>query len=377
MWLTDSHKQRQKEFREFVDNEVLPFAVQHDLEERVSEDLIKKMAQQGYLGATVTEQFGGLDMDMLTFSLLNEEFGRGCSSARSLLTVQSMVTRVLERWGSEDQKSQWLPRLASGASIASFALTEPEYGSDAANIQTSLVKVDQSFVLQGSKKWISFGQIADIFLTFCQNEGKLAAVIVEKDTPGLSIQPINGLLGVRGAMLAELHFDGCLIPASNLVGKIGFGLYPIALAALDIGRYSIACGCVGMAQACLESSVQYAGTRKQFNVLLKEHQLIQEIITNMMADIRAARLLCHHAGQIMESGDRRTFKEMLIAKYFAAKMASRVTSDAVQVHGANGFSRAYPVERFFRDAKIMEVIEGSNQILQIMIAKYGDKEIPG
>jgi len=376
MWLSDVHKKKQKEFREFVENEIAPSADRHDLEERVSDAVIKKIAEQGYLGATVSKQFGGQDIDLLTFALLNEEFGRGCSSARSLITVQSMVTWVLERWGSEQQKTHWLKKLASGASIASFALTEPDYGSDAANIQTSIEKVDQSFVLHGAKKWISFGQIADVFLTFCQNEGKFAAVLVEKDTPGLSIQPINGLLGVRGAMLAEIHFDRCVIPLANLVGNIGFGLYPVAFTALDIGRYSIACGCVGMAQACLEASVQYANSRKQSDAYLKEHQLIQEMIANMMTDIRAARLLCFHAGKLKESGDRNSFKEMLIAKYFSAKMANRVTNDAVQIHGANGFSRAYPVERFFRDAKIMEMIEGSNQILQVMIAKYCNKEIP-
>jgi len=361
-------------FRAFVKKEIVPFANSHDLQERISHDVITKLAKEGYLGATVPEEYGGMGMDLITFGLLNEEIGRGCSSIRSLITVQSMVTQVIGRWGSDQQKSQWLSRLASGEIIAAFALTEPEYGSDAANIQMEVTHSDSSFIVNGRKKWISFGPIADIFLTFGRSNGKLCAVLLEKDTPGLSIKPITGLLGVRGSMLAELHFDDCKIPETNLVGNIGFGLIPIAFMALDIGRYSIACGCVGLAEACLEASIQYAKERKQFNAYLKEHQLVQEKIANMIVDIRAARLLCYHAGWLKDAGDRTSFRETLIAKYFAANMAVRVANAAVELHGANGYSRDYPVERLLRDAKIMETIEGTNQMFQIMIAKYGFKE---
>ena len=196
-------------------------------------------------------------------------------------------------------------------------------------------------------------------------------MIVERNTPGLTITPISGILGARGTMLAQLDFNQCRVPENHLVGGIGFGLHPVAFTALDLGRYSIAWGCVGMAQACLDASILYARSRKQFGKYLGDHQLIQALITDMVVDIKAARLLCEKAGQLKAANDQRSMREMLVAKYYAAKMANRVTASAVQIHGANGYSRDYCVERFYRDAKIMETIEGSHQMMQIMIAKYG------
>ena len=349
---------RQLRFREFVEKEIIPFADSHDREEHVPDDLIKKIAQEGYLGATVPQAFGGMGMDLITFGLLNEEIGRACTSVRSLITVQSMVTQVIERWHNDQGKSKWLKKLASGETIAAFALTEPEYGSDAGNIQTTIDPNDSALIVNGQKKWITFGQIADVFLTFGQNRGKHCAVLIEKETPGLDIKSITGLLGARGSMLAELKFDHCRIPKDNLIGNIGFGLHPIAFTALDIGRYSIAWGCVGLAQACLEASIKYAKARKQFDDYISDYQMIQEKIANMIVDIKAARLLCVEAGRLKESGNRRSFREMLVAKYFTSNMAIRVANIAVEIHGANGYCRDFPVERFFRDAKIMETIEG-------------------
>jgi alkylation response protein AidB-like acyl-CoA dehydrogenase len=362
------------EFRQFVDKEISPYAGQHDREERVSENVIKTLADVGYLGATVAKESGGLGMDMRTFGLLNEELGRGCSAVRNLIGVQSMVTQILERWGSDEQKRRWLRRLAKGERIGAFALTEQKHGSDASSIETSIMTDGDSLVITGRKKWISFGQIADLILVFGRREDKLCTVLIEKDTSGLTVIPIQGLLGLRGSMLAELVFENCKIPLKNMVGAAGFGLAPIGFTALDIGRYSIAWGCVGMAQASLEASIQYAKTRKQFDAHLYEHQLIKQMIADMIVDIRAARLLCLEAGRLKESGDRESFREMLIAKYYAANMVQRVTSKAVELHGANGFSCEYPVERLYRDAKIMETIEGSNQMMQIMISKYAIEE---
>ncbi len=372
--LSEAHHESQLLFRAFVDEAIAPFANRHDLEERISRDVITLLARKGYLGATVSKEHGGLGMDFITFGLLNEEIGRGCSSVRSLITVQSMVTQVIERWGSNEQISTWLRPLASGEIIAAFALSEPEYGSDAANIQTEIKQSDGTLIINGHKKWISFGQLADLFLAFGQSDGKLGAFLIEKNTPGLSIKPITGLLGVRGAMLAELHFENCKIPETNLIGNIGFGLTPIGFTALDMGRYSIACGCIGLAQNCLETCIKYTKERKQFDAYLKKHQMIQEKIANMVVDIRAGRLLCYNAGQLKQVGDRNCFTEMLIAKYYAANMAVRIANTAVEIHGANGYSRDYPVERLLRDAKIMETIEGTNQMLQIMIARNAYRE---
>jgi glutaryl-CoA dehydrogenase (non-decarboxylating) len=316
-------------------------------------------------------------MDMITFGLLNEELGRGCSSVRTLVMLQNMIAQAIFRWGSESQRELWLKKVASGNAIAAFALTEPEVGSDAKNIQTTATRSGSSFILNGQKKWISLGQIADLFLVFGQCEGQLSAFLLEKGTPGLSVTPVSGMLGLRASMLAELDLKDCRVPEENLVGGLGFGLVPVAVNALNLGRYCIAWGCVGMAQACMEASIQHTTARKQFGVYLKEHQLIQHKIADMLVTIEAARLLCYRAGHLMDKGDPDFIMEVLLAKYFATTMANQVANDAVQLHGALGCSSEHPVQRHLRDARIMEIIEGTTKIHQIKIAEYGYRQYTG
>ncbi|GAA6624127.1 acyl-CoA dehydrogenase family protein [Scytonema sp. NUACC26] len=372
--LTTQQKDAQAEFRAFVNSEVIPYANSYDQEERTPTKLIEKLAQHGYLGAVLPKEFGGKAMNTIAYGLLNEEIGRGCSSLRSLLTVHCMVAHALCKWGNKSQKDYWLPKLASGEVIAAFALSEPNVGSDAKSIETTATLSGDSYILNGHKKWITYGQIADIFLVFAQCSGKPSAFLVEKNSPGLSIQPISGMLGVRASMLAELQFQDCRIPQENLVGKLGFGFSYVASSALDYGRYSVAWGSVGIAQACLEACIQYTSKRKQFGVYLKEHQLIRQMITEMIANVKAARLLCYQAGYLKEIGDPSSITETSIAKYFASTTATKVANDAVQIHGANGCTSEYSVARYLRDAKIMEIIEGSTQIQQITIADYGYQE---
>lgn len=372
--LTPQQKNAQAEFRAFVDTEIVPYANEYEQQQVTPPQLIKMLAQQGYLGAVLPPDFGGTGLDKITYGLLNEEIGRGCSSLRSLLTVHSMVAHALYKWGNASQKEYWLPQLASGEIIAAFALSEPNVGSDAKTIETTAIHSGDAYLLNGHKKWITYGQIADVFLVFAQCEEKPAAFLVEKNSPGLHIQPISGMLGVRASMLAQLHLDNCRIPQENLVGRVGFGFSFVASSALDYGRYSVAWGCIGIAQACLDACLQYTSDRKQFGVYLKEHQLIRQMITDMIANIKAARLLCYQAGYLKDKGDANSIIETSIAKYFASTMASKVASDAVQIYGANGCSHNYPVERYWRDAKIMEIIEGSTQIQQINIAEYGYQE---
>jgi glutaryl-CoA dehydrogenase (non-decarboxylating) len=285
-----------------------------------------------------------------------------------------MVAHVLCKWGSQYQKEHWIPKLASGEAIAAFALSEPNAGSDAKSVETTATPSGNFYILNGKKKWITYGQIADLFLVFTQCEGKPTAFLVEKNRPGLSIKPIVGILGTRASMLAELHLDDCQIPQENLVCRQGFGFSHVASSALDRGRYSVAWGCVGIGQACLEACLQYTSQRQQFGVYLKEHQIIRQMISEAIANVKAARLLCYQAGYLQEIGDPRSISETSIAKYFASTMAVKVASDAVQIHGGNGCSSDYPVERYFRDAKIMEIIEGSTQIQQITIAESGYQE---
>jgi alkylation response protein AidB-like acyl-CoA dehydrogenase len=282
-----------------------------------------------------------------------------------------MVSYAILKWGSRYQKAQWLPGLASGECIGAFALSEPGVGSDARSVETTATLQDNHYVLRGRKKWISYGQIADLFLLFAQVNGKVSVFLVERDAPGLSILPITGMLGTRASMLAELHLEDCTVPKESLVGGIGFGLAPIGTSALDIGRYSVACGCVGIAQACLDATLSFTSSRKQYGTLLKEHQLIQQMVTDMITNVRAARRLCHHAGTLKDEGDPASLMETLIAKYFASTIAMKAASDTVQIHGALGCSSEYSVQRYLRDAKVMEIIEGSSQIQQITIASYG------
>ncbi len=373
--LSEQQKTDQASFREFVGNEVIPNANRYDREARLPDDIIAKMASRGYLGAVLPEEYGGRGMDFLTYGLLNEELGRGCASVRGFMMMQNMVALTLLKWGSQEQKERWLGKIASGETIAAFALTEPEFGSDAMHIETTFEEADDSaFIVKGHKKWITLGQIADLFLVFGKRRGKLSAVLVEKGSPGFTQTPMEGVLGVRASMLAELHFDNCSVPQDNIVGKVGFGFVPVGITALNLGRYSIAWGCVGIGQACLDACVNHVSTRKQFGDLLKNHQLIQAMIADMTVNLKAGRLLCYQAGQMQEEGDQNAIMEIMVAKYFTSKMAFNIANDAVQIHGAIGCSSDHPVQRHLRDAKIMEIIEGTSQIHQIKIADYAYRE---
>ncbi|HEX3252551.1 MAG TPA: acyl-CoA dehydrogenase family protein [Pyrinomonadaceae bacterium] len=372
--LTPEQEKDRAEFRAFVVAEIIPHAGRFDREGCVPRELISKIAARGYLGALLPRTDAEKSMDVISFGLLNEEFGRGCSSLRSLLTVHNMVAHAVLRWGSKTQKEHWLSRLRTGEAIAAFCLTEPGTGSDAKSIETTATLSGDVYLLNGRKKWITFGQIADLFLVFAQCEGKAAAFLVEKESPGLSIKPIEGMLGLRASMLAELQLNDCRVPKENLLSRAGFGFSHVAASALDYGRYSVAWGCVGIAQACVDASLSYAEERKQFGARLKDHQLIRRLLTNMITNLKAARLLCLQAGYLKEIGDPRSIMETSIAKYFASTTASQAANDAVQIHGANGCSGDFPVERFLRDARIMEIIEGSTQMQQLTIAEYGYQE---
>ena len=376
MELNSQRQRLRAEFRQFVDAHVVPGANAWDRQELMPPEVVRQLANHGYLGAVVPVRKGGAGFDSVEFGLLNEELGRGCSSLRSLLTVHSMVALTVSRWGTEALKTQWLEKLGQGQTIGAFAVTEAEAGSDAREIRTEAIESGDDFVLTGQKKWITFGQTADLFLVFAKSPRGHCAFVLERNTPGLVISPVHGMLGTRASMTAELRLEQCHVSKQNLVGAPGFGLSHIASSALDCGRYSVAWGCVGIGQACLESCLQYAGQRKQSGALLREHQLIQRMITQMVAGVKAARLLCCHAGQLRDAGDPASIIETSIAKYFACRTAVEIARDAVQIHGANGCSSEYSVERFYRDAKIMEIIEGSNEIHEITIAKSAFESVP-
>lgn len=362
------------EFRATVDREIAPVADEHHRQERTPPELIRRLAERGYLGLPLPKDLGGGGRDMVTFGLLAGEVGRGCSSLRSLLTVHTMVAQAILRWGTRAQKEKWIPRFAAGSAIGALALSEPSVGSDAKSVKTQATPAGGDVVLNGHKKWITYGQIADVFLVFAQGEGGPSAFLVERDRPGVHTERILGLLGLRASMTASLQLEGCRIPGDNLVGRKGLGISHVAAVALDSGRYSVAWGCVGILEACLEACVAYTSQREQFGVLLKEHQLVRHMVTDMVTNLSAARLLCLAAGRLRDAKDPGALEASSIAKYFASTAAVRAANDAVQIHGANGCGSDYPVQRYLGDAKIMEIIEGSSQIQQLTIAEYGYQE---
>jgi glutaryl-CoA dehydrogenase (non-decarboxylating) len=371
--LSEAQRHARLEFRDFAAQLVAPYADEHDRRQEMPLTIIKEMVARGYQGAPIPSEFGGGGMDVLTWGLLCEEIGGASASLLSMLTVHAMVAQALCKWGTDDQRRHWLPRLAAGEVLGAFALTEPNIGSDAANVETTAVMDGGQWRLNGEKKWISFGQAATLFLVFAKVDGKAAAFLVERSSEGLSTQPITGMLGFRSAMLADVHLHDCRVPAENLLGRIGFGFSHVAGSALDMGRYCIAWGCLGLAQAGLTASLAYAGNRGQFGVFLKDHPLIQELVADMITQTGAARMVCYRAAILRQQGDPSTLMESSIAKYFTSRVAVKVAADAVQIHGANGCSDRFPVSRYLRDAKIMEIIEGSSQMQQIMISNNGFK----
>jgi glutaryl-CoA dehydrogenase (non-decarboxylating) len=371
--LTPEQRALRAEVREFADRELAPRAGEFDRAEAIPRDVIDKLKERGWLGSIVPKEHGGAGFDMISYGILTEEIGRGCSSTRSLLTVHDMACQGILRWGSKLQREKYLGRLATGEIIGAFALSEPNAGSDAKGIATTAVPETPEgtgFVINGSKKWTTYGQIADLFLLFAQLDGKPTAFLIERDSPGFSTTPTRGLLGTRASMLSELKLENVRIPAEAMVGRPGFGVSHVVGAALEQGRYSVACGSVGIAQAALEASLAYARERVQFERPLFDHQLVRGMLSDMIVQVRAARLLCMRAGYLRDIGDPGSFAETMIAKYFASTTATKVATDAVQIHGGNGCHEDFAVSRLFRDAKVMEIIEGSTQIQQFTIARF-------
>ena len=366
--------QRQAEFRRFALERVAPHACTHDRLERLADGIVPSLAQQGYLAPFLPPQWGGTSLDMVTYGALHEEIGRACSAVRSLLTVHDMAAFSIFRWGNAAQRSKWLDPLCRGEASGAFAISEPNAGSDVNGIETTAEPTSDGFVLNGRKKWITCGQIAHVFVVLARSKNGPTALLIERGTEGFNVEPMRGVTGTRGSMLGSLSFRECFVPKSALLGRPGFGANSVALSALGLGRYSVACGSVGIAQAALDASFEYAGRVKTFGVLLREHQLIQRMLTGMITDIAASRALCRLAGALKDNKDPHEIMQTFIAKYHASTAAMRAADNAVQIHGANGCSQDYPVERLMRDAKVMEIIEGSTQIQQITIAGLGYQE---
>jgi len=371
--LTDEQRLIRETAKEFTDGEIVPVARDNDRAERFDTDLVRKLGEIGYLGSIVSEEYGGRGLDYRTYGLIVEEVGRGDSSVRTVVSVQtSLVCSSIERWGSEEQKREWLPRLCSGDALGCFGLTEPDSGSDAASLRTRAEHSDGGWRLTGQKQWISMGNYAQIALVFAQtnpDEGHrgLACFLVPTDSPGFTTSEVHGKLGLRAADTAELSLDGVEVGEEALLGEVGDG-FKVAMSALDSGRFSVAAGCVGICQGCVDASVAYSTERRQFDRPIASFQLVQEMIADMVVDAEAARGLVWRAAWVKDQG-RRSTTETSVAKLFATEAAVRSANAALQVHGGSGYVDDYPVERYLRDARVTTLYEGTSQIQKLIIGR--------
>jgi len=352
-----------------VDTLVGPVADRIDREQRIPEPLVEALAERGLFGIGLPTRYGGRGFSPLDYGRLHAALGARSASVQGLVNVHHMAAAAVARWGNASQRARWVPELAAGRLRAALAITEPCVGSDASGVQCVAKPDGDVFVVSGTKKWITCGQSADVFLLLAHVEGSPVALIVERDTPGLSIHPIRELLGCRGYMLAELQLDECRVSAGQRVAGIGFGVSHVAATALDIGRFALAWCCYGMIQACLDLSLSHCDSRIQFGVPIREHPLVQRLLSRMITDCEATRTLCESAADARAQRARSALRQTAVAKYFASTACVRAASDAVQLHGALGCSGERPVERIFRDSKIMEVIEGTTQIQELTIAR--------
>ncbi|GAA3226533.1 acyl-CoA dehydrogenase family protein [Streptomyces sp. XM83C] len=355
--------------RSFVDTYIVPEADRWDRDGAIPQDLLDRIAEAGLWAPFLPAEAGGADVDMVRLGELHEEVGRGCSSVRSLLTVHTMASWAVQRWGTAEQRERWLPDLAAGRVLGAFCLSEPGAGSDAVGITTTATAHGGNWLLNGVKTWITNGARADLFLVFARTGTSIAAFLVPRTAPGVRVEAIDDMLGTRASMPARITFDDVLLGPDALLGPSGFTSGMVLTGVLDLGRYSVAAGSVGIVQACLEACAGHARRRTTGGQPLAERQLIRSKLSDMVTDVRAARLLVAEAGRLKDAGDSATLMATWVAKYFASTAAARHASEAVQVHGALGCAPGSPVARFYRDAKVMEIIEGSNEIQRITIAE--------
>ena len=369
-----AHETVRRSYREFFDRAVAPRAAECDRASALPDALIAELAAQGCFSVGLPREHGGTPGDMVALGLLHEQAGRASTSVRSVITAHHMVAHTIARWGTAEQRQQWLRGLISRGGVAAFCLTESDAGSDASALSTSAASEGDNYVISGEKRWITAALIAQLFLVVARSGGQPVVLIVPRTAPGLTIEPEPPLLGARASMAGRVRFDRCLVPARNLIGTPGVGLSHVAATAVDIGRYGVAWGCVGLIDACLGASLEHARRRVQFGKPLIEHQLVRRMITDMTTDARAACQLALVAGRLRDAGDPSAPVDTVIAKYFAAAAACRAAAHAVQIHGAAGCIDEAPVARYYRDAKIMEIIEGSTEINQIAIAGWSEAD---
>lgn len=371
---SEEQEMLRKTVRKFVDEEIMPYIKDWDAQGSFPKEIWQRLADLGLMGVCIPEAYGGSGMDYNSLAIVCEELERGDTTFRTAVSVHTGLNSLsLLQWGTEEQKQQFLVPQAKGEKIGAFGLTEPGAGSDVAALSTTAKRDGDDYVLNGQKTWISLCDQADHFLVFAyvdkeQSHKGISAFIVERDREGFSSKAIKGKYGIRAGNTGELFMEDVRIPASNRLGEEGEG-FKIAMASLDNGRFTVAAGACGLMMACLEASLDYCKTRTTFGKPIGEHQLVQQMLANMEAGYQMSRLLVYRAGEMKNSGKRNT-RETSLAKWQACNFANKAADDAVQIHGAYGYSDDYPVARYLRNSKAPVIYEGTREIHTIMQADY-------
>ncbi|WP_018133072.1 acyl-CoA dehydrogenase family protein [Effusibacillus pohliae] len=360
--------------RSFVDKEIMPYIQEWDAQGHFERGILKRLAELELMGVCIPERYGGSGMDYNTLAIVCEELERGDTAFRTAVSVHTgLNSMTILQWGNEFQKQKYLVPQARGEKIGAFGLTEPGAGSDVAAMATTAVRDGDLYILNGSKTWISLCDVADHFLIFAYTDKSkkhrgISCFIVERTFPGVTTRAIKGKLGIRAGNTGEVFLEDVRVPAENRLGEEGEG-FAIAMSALDNGRFTVAAGACGLIQACLEASLKYCHERETFGKKIGQHQLVQQMIAKMVAGLETSRLLVYRAGWMKNQGLRNT-RETSLAKWVACDAAFNAANDAVQIHGAYGYSNEYPVERYLRNSKAPVIYEGTREIHTIMQAEY-------
>ena len=370
--LTPEQEMVRKTAREFADREIAPYARDWDRAEKMDRSIVGKLAEVGFLGAPIGEEYGGGGLDNVSYCLIVEEVGRADSSVRGVISVNTgLVGKTISKWGTQRQKDAWLPRVCSGEALGCFCLTEPGTGSDAASLETKAERDGDGWAISGSKMFITNGTWAGVALVFARTGGPgpkgITCFLVPTDSEGFVATEITGKLGLRAGDTAEVTLDSVRVPDSNRLGEEGAG-FKVAMSALDSGRMSLAAGCVGIAQACVDAAAAYAKDRDQFDRPIARFQLVQELIADMSVETDAARLLTWRVATLADAGQPHRL-ESSYAKYFASEVAVRAANAALQVHGGYGYIDEYPVGKFLRDARVTTLYEGTSQVQKLIIGR--------
>ena len=371
--LTDDQKMIRDLISDFSENEIKPQASENERNSRFPSELIKKLSELGFMGHCVPTEYGGSGLDYLSYIISIEEISKACASTGIIVSAHnSLACSPIVYFGTKEQKQKYLPDLASGKRLGCFALSEPEAGSDATSIKTTAIKNRNNYILNGLKSWITNGSEADTAIVFTSTDKEkgskgISVFIVDLDSPGIEIGKSEHKLGIKASSTTQIIFDNCKVPAENLLGTEGEG-FKIAMKTLDGGRIGVAAQAVGIARAALESSVLYAKERKAFGDSISNFQGIQFMLAEMATRVEAARLLTWQAASLLDQDNKFT-KQSAMAKLYAAETAMWVTTKAIQIHGGNGYTTDFPVERYFRDAKVTEIYEGTSEIQKIVIAR--------